>query len=205
MNPAPATHRLMGKSSAPLRIVRGDPGRARIALGRLLETKDAKTRASARLAQRIAQEQLDARLTLAGTHGLFGVTASLSSRRADQEVQRVVETLGELGTTRQPQQRLFQAARLWLGARVVQASLQGEDWTALFSEALDLSDRDASIPGALAADARAMLAVTAQELQTWVGTWLNPRSGQGGWAWVVSGADEVLLRRLSRVAAIEHA
>lgn len=202
----PGGHHLTGKTAAPLQIVKGVPrgAKAHLALGRTLGTASPKARAMARLAQRLAQEQLDARVSLAGSQALFVVSLNLSSTRADTDIEDTIEKLAELGATRQPQQRLFQAAQLWLGARVVQASLLGEDWTALFSEAIDLSEHDKQIPGALAADATEMLAIKSDELHEWFRKWLDPGSGTPGWAWSVSGADDKLLRRLERVATVKR-
>jgi hypothetical protein len=104
---------------------------------------------------------------------------------------------------RQPRQRLYQAAQLWLGARVVQASLDGEDWTALLSEAMDLSVRDEDVVGALARDAGSMLEPDPEALQAWMRRWLDPRSGEPGWRWVVAGATDRDLRRLERITPLD--
>jgi hypothetical protein len=103
---------------------------------------------------------------------------------------------------RQPRQRLYQAAQLWLGARVVQASLDGEDWTALWSDAMDLAGRDEEIVGALARDAGSMLEPDPGALQAWLRRWLDPRSGEPGWRWVVAGASSQDLQRLTRITPV---
>ena len=80
----------------------------------------------------------------------------------------------------------------------------GEDWTALWSESIDLANDDADVPRALAVDATAMLEVDAEAMQAWQQQWLDPRRGTPGWQWVVAGADADVLRRLSKLAPIEQ-
>lgn len=206
--PAPRTDgkgRLLAEPAAAIQVVGGaDPGRAVLVLGRVVKTATAQARSLARLAQRLTQEELDARLTVAGPHALFVASVEVSSRDADGSVSEAVDVLSELATRRQPRQRLFQAAELWLGARVVQASLDGEDWTSLWAEAMDLADADSDIAGALAADARAMLEPDAEALLAWQREWLDPRGGAPGWSWAVAGAEDRHLRRLARIAPLSH-
>jgi hypothetical protein len=199
-----STKNLMTDASAPL-IVPGGPSStgASLVLGRVIPTPDARERAIVRLAQRLMQEELDARLTMAGPHALLAVHVPLSGDEADERTKQAIAAMAELARTRHPQQRLFQAAQLWLGARVVQASLDGEDWTALWSESMDLAMKDGDIPRAMAVDATAMLAVQAEQLQAWQKKWFDPRAGAPGWQWVVAGADDTMLRRLSRLAPLE--
>jgi hypothetical protein len=113
-----------------------------------------------------------------------------------------VDDLSRSAKARHPSQRLFQAAELWLGARIVQASLSGEDWTALFAESIDLADRDAEISEALARDAATMLEPDPEALRTWMERWLHPRAGEPGWRWVAAGVDRRLERRLERIVPI---
>jgi hypothetical protein len=204
LQPAAGTQHLLTEGSAPFLASGGSLGGASLVLGRTIPTGDAASRAMARLGQRVIQEELDARVTISGPHALFVVHIALPDGDPDRRARAVVDDLAKLATTRHPQQRLFAAAQLWLGARVVQSSLDGEDWTALWSESIDLAENDADIPRALAMDATAMLDVGAEAMQAWQKQWLDPRRGAPGWQWVVAGADAEVLRRLSKLAPVEQ-
>lgn len=173
-------------------------------LGRTITTPSAKDRSFARLSQRILQEELDVRLTISGEEAVLLVVVPVSGRNADAVADKTLDQLDQMAARREPKQRLFQTAQLWLGARVVQASLDGEDWTHLWSEAIDLSSDDAAIATALARDARIMLDVEPGELVQWQGQWLNPRGGKPGWQWAIAGADEATVRKLARLATIHQ-
>lgn len=206
-DPAPVggEGRLLSAPAAPIDVARSPhEGSPVLVLGRVIPTESVKNRSLARLAQRIVAQELDARIVIAGDRAVFIARVSLSSRDPDGSATKAVDVLSTLARTRQPQQRLFNAAELWLGARVVQASLDGEDWTALWSEAMDLADTDEGIATALAADAATMLEPDAESLKAWQEQWLDPRGGEAGWTWNVAGADAKLLRRLSRIAPIRE-
>lgn len=192
----------MGEPAAPLEVVPGPEGSAVLVLGRVLPTPTPESRSRARLAQRLLQEELDARLVVRGDVSLFMLRVPLSSRDPDGSVTEAIQALRDLGIERPPVQRLFQAAQLWLGARVVQASLDGEDWTALWSESIDLSSSNQEITAALARDAGGMLSPDPEALQQWIARWLDPRAGEPGWRWVVAGASATELRRLGRIATL---
>ena len=207
--------RLGGPSSAPLRVLQVTGARplGAVYLGRAIPLADDRDRALARLAQRVLQEDLDARLTIVGDRGLFVVRLPLQrgAGRAlpdgdadapapakgdpeltDPRARRLARDLAaalELIRARHSRQRLAQAAELWLGARMVQASLTGEDWTALWSDALDLAVRDGGVTGALARDARAMLGASPEDVQAWSRRWLDFERGEPGWAWVAVTGD----------------
>ncbi|MEE9386201.1 MAG: hypothetical protein V3V08_22550 [Nannocystaceae bacterium] len=186
--------RLLGTPAAPLWIVPSSGSTmaspATLVLGRLIPTPTAVERGMARLAQRVIQEELDARLVISGPVSLFVVRVPLSRRDARKSVQRVVDQLAKLVEAEHPRWRLEEAARLWLGARMVEASLGGEDWTALWSESVGLSNSDDEIPRALAEEARLMLDTSPESLGVWMKAWLHPHEGEAGWTWSVSGADE---------------
>jgi hypothetical protein len=196
--------RLLSQPAAPLRAVsiRKRSGKPVIMLGRVVPTDSARARSTARLAQRVLQEEIDARLSIVGPVGLFAVRIPVSTKDPDGGVARAIAKLSTLARTRHQKQRLFQAAQLWLGARVVAASLRGEDWTDLWSEAIDLADSDHTIGIALARDAKAMLDTAPETLQKWQKRWLDPRAGEPGWEWVVVGAGDDTLRALERLTKV---
>ena len=177
-------------------------GRPVVVFGRVLSTPDQASRALARLAQRILQETVDARLTVSGNIALFTVVVELDEDDAARTVERAVRGLSVWSRERQSVQRLFQATQVWLGARVVQASLDGEDWTHLWSDALDLASGDETIALALARDAAIMLDAAPKALETWQRNWLDPLAGHGGWQWVVAGASAEQLRSLKSLGQI---
>jgi hypothetical protein len=233
VGPAPPDHLLRGPKAAPLRVLQAAPDKAGGALyfARIIPTPDAQQRGLARLAQRLLQEDLDARLTIVGDRALFVVRLPLQRGQgkatpeadeaageppeaaspapeaiADPRIRRLVRALDtylELVRERPNRQRLAQAAELWLGARMVQASITGEDWTALWSDALDLSVRDSQLTGALARDARAMLSQSPEQLQAWCQRWLDFERGAPGWAWVAVGGDPDLSAALRAIARVE--
>ncbi len=195
--------------------------------GRVVPTPTSKERSMARLSQRVLQESIDVRLSISGGQAILLVRAPVrlgsggageenagksfldviynDSKKKDDDAPakskllRSVERFHRGVRRRQTSQRLFQAAELWLGARMVAASLTGEDWTALWSDAIDLSVRDADIAGALARDAREMLATSPDALLKWQERWLNPASGEPGWMWVLAGDPELLSTELDRL------
>jgi len=195
-----------GTNAPPLRVASTPAvGGGVIALGCLLPTPRPEDRTYARLAQRIVQEELDVRLTIAGDHALWIVVVPLSgTKNADAELERALDHLGRLSKLRQPRQRLIQAAQLWLGARMVRASLGGEDWTALWSESLDLADSDEAIQHALGRDARRMIGVDPDALATWQHPRLDPRAAVSAWQWVVAGAPPRVLEGLQPTYTLER-
>lgn len=192
---------LMTDGGAPLLLpTEVGGGGGKLVMACRLETPTVQARASARLAQRLLAETQDTRLAVAGPVSLFTISTAVSDQSIEARAQGLVEALAGGGKTRAPSQRLFTAAQLWLGARVVQASLAGEDWTALWSEAMDLADTESDIPRALASDATAMLTLEPEPLAAWMSEQLDPRLGKNGWAWALCGATEKMERVLSRVS-----
>lgn len=195
---------LLAEPVTALTVLPGASESPVLVLGRVLPTPTAQDRSLARLAQRLLQEQLDARLVIHGDHAVFVLRVPLSGRALEQSATEAIDALTAMASERQPQQRLYQAAQLWLGARMVQASLDGEDWTALWSEAMDLSMRDEDVVTALARDAGTMLEPDPEALQAWLRRWLDPRGGEPGWRWLVAGASDRDLQRLARITPLEH-
>lgn len=200
---APSTGtRLLSSPPTPMIVAPGGTGGASLALGRTIPLTSASDRAMARLAQRVAQEEFAATVAICGDRALWLVTTGIGRSDADREIQRAVDELAAFARTRHPRQRLFGAVQLWLGARVVEASLDGEDWTRLFSGAIDLAQGDGAIAGALAKDAAGQLAVAPDALEAWTRKWLDPRGGDPGWAWAVAGVDPATTKRVLRVAPL---
>lgn len=193
--------RVVGDSPIPMTVAEGR-GRPVLYLGRLVPTPDLATRAAARLAQRILQEEFDARATVHGSETVFVFRVELPRRGADRAVQKALDELSAFATTRHQTQRLHQAAQLWLGASVVEASLRNEDWTLLFRRALDLADDERGVASVLGRHASVMLGIEPDTLVEWQRDWLDPKGGETGWDWVVSGADPGVLRQLRGVADV---
>lgn len=214
-SPPNAREHLTRAPIAPLRRV--DPtgrGRPLLVLGRAIPTATARERSLARLAQRRLQEQFDLRLSVAGPWSALALYLPLSGlgkpkpaadllegtdppkdpEAASQDplarrLRRELTVIRDVTRLRPTTQDLFQAAQLWLGARMVAASVAGEDWTALWSESLDLAASDSDIAGALARDAQAMLAATPEEVVAWQQRWLDFQTSEPGWVWVLVGQD----------------
>jgi hypothetical protein len=157
----------------------------------------------ARLHQRILQEQIDARLIVAGPVSLLAVRVQLSTGDPQGNIDRTIAVMRDLAGEVQPKPRVRQAASLWLGARMVEASLEGEDWTALWSDSIDLSARDREIFGALARDATAMLQVEPEQLQAFAAKWMDPRGGEPGWIWVGAGLSPEIRSKLAQKIRLE--
>lgn len=216
---APPAQHLKRPPIAPLERVdpptTGRGSRSLLVLGRSLPLATARDRSLARLVQRHLQAELDIRLSITGTVGLFTIHVPLGaagrgkpaadpleeveaaeqaadpaeadplSRRLRRELTVIRDYLRE----RPLAQDLLGAAQLWLGARMVAASVGGEDWTALWSEALDLSVADGEIVAALARDAETMLAATPDEAAAFITRWLDLEKSEPGWAWVAVGSE----------------
>lgn len=224
--------RLRGSPKAPLHLLELAPEErgSLLVLGRIIPLPTVEDRARARLAQRILQEEVDARLTIVGDRGLFvvktqirngpppsdessGKDAKKKDKKKDKDKEApkdpraayivdVLDETREFLRARAPRLRLAQAAELWLGARMVQASLTGEDWTALWSESIDLSVSEAEIGGALARDAQAMLAIDPEELAEFSRKWLDFDGGEPGWAWVAASSEPDIAKALGQLAKV---
>jgi len=194
--------RLLAQPPTPMIIAAGGKGAPTLVLARTIALENARERAIARLAQRVAQEELDASLVISGNVAVFMVSANLGRSAVDKDVQRTVDELAAIARARQPRQRQFQAVQLWLGARVVESSLAGEDWTRLFATAIDLADADTAIAGALANDAKHQLDVGPDELEAWTRKWIDPRQGEPGWAWAAAGLDAAASKKIEKLVPL---
>lgn len=211
---APPAQRL---TQAPLERIEPavQGGRSLLILGRALALPTVRDRSLARLVQRHLQAELDIRLTITGTVGVFTIhvplgaagrgkpaadpleeveSAEAAAEPADNDplgrrLRRELTVIRDYLRERPLAQDLIGAAQLWLGARMVAASLGGEDWTALWSEALDLSVSDGEIVAALARDAETMLAATPDEAAAFIERWLDLEKSEPGWTWVAVGSE----------------
>ncbi|PRQ02863.1 hypothetical protein ENSA5_20400 [Enhygromyxa salina] len=187
------TFLLTEQQGASLRVYAGKPergNRAVVMLGRLIPTATIEERTLARISQRLLQEELDVRLLVAGPVSLLAIKVRVSPTDPVRSLERIIERMQLFIATPQPRDRIDQAANVWLGARMVEASLSGEDWTSLWSESIDLAGQDREIFVALARDAEAMLALEPEQVQEYMATWFNPQAGEPGWVWVAAGVDD---------------
>jgi hypothetical protein len=192
---------LFGEQPAPLHLLPGssDPrgARAVIMFGRVIPTASAEARALARLGQRLLQEELDARLIVAGSISVLAVRVPVSGSDPLAAVHAAIERMQAMSGKAQPELRIRQAADLWLGARMVEASASGEDWTALWSESIDLAQEDREIFAALAREAKIMLELDPEQVRAFHEQWLDPRGGEAGWVWVASGLSADMQAKLA--------
>lgn len=213
--PAATGKHLSKAPLAPLQRIEA-PGRGRpmLVLGRAIPTGDARERSLARLAQRRLQEDFDARLVVSGPWSVLTLQLPVGGGKprpaqdllegtdppkdkdvadapdpATRRLRRELTQIRSFIRARPTTQDLFQVAQLWLGARMVAASLAGEDWTALWSDSLDLANTDGDIAAALARDAQAMLAATPEQIVAWQQRWLDFSTSEPGWAWVLVGQE----------------
>jgi hypothetical protein len=196
----PDTYLLTQTKPAPMRIFAGQPergGRAVVMLGRLIPTATLEQRSLARISQRLMQEELDVRLLVAGPISLLAVRVRISASDPVGSLERIVARMHAFGVEAQPGNRIDQAANLWLGARVVEASLAGEDWTSLWSESIDLAGVDREIFVALARDAQTMLELEPEQVREYMAKWFDPQAGEPGWVMVGAGIDDGFRAKLA--------
>jgi hypothetical protein len=182
---------ILGSPSAPLGFVDDlevKPNHAVVAMGRVIPTPTAKDRAMARLAQRLIAQDADLRLVVTGPMSVLILRARVAGSDPEASLGKAIGKLEAYATKTFAASRIQQAARLWLGARVVAAALEDEDWTLLYSEALDLAESDEDATHSLARDARLMLEVSPEDLAEFTSKWFAPRTGEPGWAWWLAGA-----------------
>lgn len=203
----PDTYLLTQTRAAPMRIFAGEPergGRAVVMLGRLIPTATIEQRSLARISQRLMQEELDARLLVAGPISLLAVRVRISASDPVGSLERIVARMHAFGVEAQPGNRIDQAAGLWLGARVVEASLAGEDWTSLWSESIDLAGVDREIFDALARDAQTLLELEPEQVREYMAKWFDPQAGEPGWVMVGAGIDDGFRAKLAgRIQLVE--
>ena len=185
--------------AAPLTYFEGKPekgNRAVVMIGRLIPTPTIEARALARMSQRLMQEEFDVRLLVAGPVSLLAIKVRVSAKDPVLSLQRIIARMQEIAAVAPPRSRLTQATQLWLGARVVEASLAGEDWTSLWSDSIDLASEDREIFVALARDAQTMLSLEPATVQDFMLEWFNPQGGEPGWVWTAAGVDQNFATKL---------
>jgi hypothetical protein len=193
------TYLLSEQAPASMHFHAGQPergNRAVVMIGRVIPTPTIEARTLARLSQRLLQEELDVRLLVAGPVSVLAIKVRVSSTDPIGSLQRIIERVQAFHAAPQPRERIRQAANLWLGARVVEASLSGEDWTSLWSESIDLATDDREIFVALARDAQGMLELEPEQVQAFMAKWFDPQGGEAGWMWVAAGVDEAFQVKL---------
>jgi len=188
---------------SPPRIVSVAPptgdlkGRPTLVIARLLTLPSTQDRALARLTQRHLQTALDVRLSIEGTKGLWLYRISLDPEQPAASVAREVARI-QREVERLPQRwELEQATSLWLGARLVEASLDGDDWTGMASEALSLSEKDTEIATSLGRDAAAMGEISPEVLHEFALGQVLPARDDPEWRWVVVGADDQSVEKMN--------
>lgn len=175
-------------------------GRITWLVSRRLSLPTAKDRAYARLAQRTLQHQFDVRLVIHQKTGLWQVRKDLSPEPelAALEMRKFLGDLDEALHERLVPGRARQAARTWLGARLVQNSLEGSDWTALWSESLDLSSVPKGIPGALQKNGSEMTQADIKAFEAWMGKTIDPSLARGPWISQLIFAQESTVNALNQ-------
>lgn len=158
-------------------------GRVTWLVSRRFKVPDTQSRAFARLAQRLLQHQFDVRLVIHNQSALWQLRKDLSPepKLAAEEMRRYLGDLDRALHEGLVPSRARQAARTWLGARLVQNSLQGEDWTALWSQALDLSSKPSEIHSALQENGTAMMQAEIKAFEQWMQAHIDPSLARGPW------------------------
>jgi hypothetical protein len=182
-----------GTRGASIQVHPGKPergNRAVVMIGRLIPTATIEERALARISQRLLQEELDVRLLIAGPVSVLAIKVRVSANDPIASLKNIIERMQAFIAVVQPRNRIETATNLWLGARMVEASLTGEDWTSLWSESIDLAGEDREIYTALARDAQTMLELGPEQIQAYMAKWFDPQAGEPGWVWVAAGVDD---------------
>lgn len=203
----PDTYLLTETRAAPMLLLAGEHGRGDrgiVMLGRVIPTPTIEERSLARISQRLMQEELDARLLVAGPISVLAVRVRVSAADPIGSITRVLDRMRAFGAEPQPGNRIDQAANLWLGARVVEASLAGEDWTALWSESIDLASNDREIFVALARDAQSMLELEPEQVREYMAKWFDPKAGEPGWVMVGANIDDGSRAKLAAVIELRQ-
>lgn len=195
---------LTAEAGASLLFHTGKPERgnkAVVLVGRIIPTATLEERTLARISQRLLQEEVDVRLLIAGPISVLAIKVRVAHTDPIGSLKRTFERMQNFMATPLPRDRVETATNLWLGARMVEASLTGEDWTSLWSESIDLAGEDREIYTALARDAQTMLTLQPEQIQAYMAKWFNPQGGEPGWVWVAAGVDDNFRTKLD--AALE--
>lgn len=184
----------------PTRFV-SPTGRVTWLASRRLSLPDAKSRAFARLAQRTLQHQFDVRVVIHNNTGIWQLRKDLSPepKVAADELRGYLGELDQALHERLVPGRARQAARTWLGARLVQNSLEGEDWTGLWSQSLDLSSKRSEISNALQQNGTHMMQADMKEFEAWMQNNIDPSLARGPWT------SQLIFASKDTVAALNEA
>lgn len=198
-NPPPLLRFVEAPAEAETAAAAGDENAAPapvLLLIRALDTVTPIDRCRLRLAQRLLQESFDARVSLSGPRAVLSIRIRLPRKAPRATLEAIVTTYESELVTQPSEGRLGQAARSFLGARMVEVSLHDEDWTELWSDALDLADDDKDIASVLHARARCMLSTTPEQLRGWQRERLSWATSPEAWQWLVIGATRAQRREL---------
>lgn len=184
---------------APSKVL-SPTGRITWLASRRLHLPDAKSRAFARLAQRTLQHQFDVRLTIHNKEAIWQIRCDLSPEAdiASDELRYYLGSLDQALHERLFHDRVHQAARTWLGARLVENSLKGEDWSVLWSESLDLSSKRSEIPLAMQRNGEQMMKAQLKDFETWIQANIDPSLSRGPWISQVIFAQTATVEALNK-------
>lgn len=184
---------------APSKVL-SPTGRITWLASRRLHLPDARSRAFARLAQRTLQHQFDVRLTIHNKEAIWQLRCDLSPEApiASDELRRYLGSLDQALHEGLFHDRVHQAARTWLGARLVENSLQGEDWSALWSESLDLSSKRSEIPLAMQRNGEEMMGAELKAFEAWMQSNIDPSLSRGPWISQVIFAESATVEALNK-------
>jgi hypothetical protein len=183
----------------------------------LVPLADAKSAAALTLLQRLLQEQLDVRLTRSSDRALLTWRLDLpnQSESASEAFKEAMSTFAQLTHSEVDPAHIRQSATLWLGARMVAASLSDDDWTQLWSESFDLviapqtllsskarptSEQLARMQAhALALETSVIESTTSAQLKAVAQTFVDPWQAKAAWTWTFVGGSPKVRSALNKV------
>ena len=160
-----------------------------VVLQRAVPITNSKDRGLAHLSYRLLQEEFTLTFAISRNVALFNLNLELDPKEPNNALQEELERFDFFLATLHDRHRLSQATRLWIGALLTRSSLNGEDWTELWSESINLADSAKQLPRALTNHATVMFAIEPEVLQKWQKQWLSPKHGTPGWNWSLVGSN----------------